>query len=108
MTEPIEDAHHHHHEGYKTAVLKWLPQAQPEMTGDGLSWNILAGNGYGFPDAPTEESAWEAAYRVMQSENAYYLSGPPECLEGTPLGNWLDAAGNIENGPVPPAPNPVE
>jgi hypothetical protein len=40
--------------------------------------------------------------RRPETVMAYYLSGPPECLEGTAIENWTDAEANIEEGPLEP------
>jgi hypothetical protein len=89
------------------AVQKWMPAAEIERENN--EWIVIdRGARFSFPSSDTEEGAWENAFTAMQTVNAYYLSGPPDCMDGTPLENWLDAAGNIEDGPQAPLPDPTE
>jgi hypothetical protein len=106
----IEDfrrpSQHHHHprptDEVASDVQKWMPAAEIER--DNNQWVVIDRSArFSFPSSDTEAGAWESAFTEMQTVNAYYLSGPPDCLVGTALDNWLEAEVNIENGLIEPA-----
>jgi hypothetical protein len=104
-----EDFRHHHPQHHPRPidevmadVQKWFPGDLPHLDDSENGFSVVTSNGFMFPVAATEEAAWESAFSEMQAVNAYFLSGPPDCLDGTPMENWLEAAGNIENGPMEP------
>jgi hypothetical protein len=104
VDSPLFRRHHHQPHPRPTdevtaEVQKWFPGDALVVEQSESGFAVTTSDGFVFPGAESEEAAWENAFEEMQAVNAYYLSGPPDCQEGTPLENWLEAAGNIEDGP---------
>jgi hypothetical protein len=94
--------HRHRPEGEaEKSVILWAPTARI-ATPEPDTFAVTTDDGFTYPSASSIEDAWENAFTAMQTVNAYYLSGPPECTDGTPIENWMDAEGNIEDGPLEP------